>query len=153
MKWEKISGREEVLKTKPMLHQRGWGEAWLARSKSGKRYTVTSELKGFADGPMVFDLLQRTNMSDQIVAFVRNSPFSEKCTFGFWATCPGMTSPEKEEARIFAEFVVQIWDDLLQSYPDKKSVHEWELSVFNRDHSSDDLPPWIPESFKKPCQN
>lgn len=121
----------------------------VIRSKSGKRHMVQSTLCGVADGPMVFDLIEKTNISDQLLEFIRQGDFDEKCQVGYWATCPSMTSPSKHDAERFAEFLIGVWSELLQSYPDAKTMHNWEMANFHVRRIPSELPPWIPQKFRK----
>lgn len=146
--WEKIDARAKVLKTRRMKFLPGHGEAVVRRSKSGKTYSVSAVLRGYADGPMVFDILQnKTAMTDQLIAFMTDGSFSKAAWFRPCAAMPTLQNATHEDAIRFAEYVIGRWDEFLSSYPDLQTIQQW----VKENRTTMPLPYWIPASFV--CQN
>lgn len=145
--WQSLNLREQALKTRPMKFHNGYGEAIITRSYSGKNYFVNCTLHGYADGPMVYDKLGDTALAKQICDFVWSSGFPIKTRFLPSAASPSMSMASRENAILFAEYVIKRWDEFLQSYPHDQEVREWERGMFTR--GPKELPYWIPQSFRK----
>lgn len=146
MMWAKTGAKTRTIRTRPMVHHRGWGEVTITQSNSGKTYRMDSTLYGFANGPMVFDLINHTALGEQLADFVYSRPTDKRCRFRPWSAEPSMTSPKEADVMRFAEYLIKRWDELLSSYPNQQALVDWQKQMFQRPITQ--LPPWIPESFR-----